>query len=109
MNALGDCAQSARSMIHGIHRRDDGEKNLRRANVTRRFVAPNVLLARLQREPVSGPAFDVVRNANESTGHVTFILVACRKKRRVRSAETERNAKALRAADRDISAEFAGR
>ena len=109
MNALGDCVQATRPMIDRVHRRNHGEQNLRGANVTRRFVAPNVLLARLQRESISGPSFRVVRNANQSSRHVAFVLIARRKKRGVRSAETERNSETLRTADCDIGTEFAGR
>ncbi len=57
----------------------------------------------------AGPAFGIVRNADESAGHVTFVLVARRKIGGVRSAETERNTKTLRAADGNISAEFSRR
>ena len=56
MNAFGDCAQATRAVINGIHRGDHGEENLRRADVARRFVAADVLLARLQRESIAGRA-----------------------------------------------------
>ena len=109
MHALGDRAQAARAVIDGVHRRDDGEKNLRRANVARRFVAPDVLLARLQSESIRGPALGVVRNADETSGHVTFVLIARREIGGVRPAESERNTETLRAADGNIGAKFSGR
>src|ERR1700730_18124594 len=96
-------------MINGVHRRDDREKNLCRANVAGRFVAANVLLARLQRESIGRPAFSVVGNANETTGHVTFVLIAGGEVGRVWSAEAERNTKALGVADCDVRAEFTRR
>ena len=96
-------------MINGIHRGHDGEQDLRRADVTRRLVAPDVLLARLQREAISGPPVGIVRNADESSRHVAFVLIARREISRVRSAEAKRNAETLRAADGDIGAEFARR
>ena len=105
----GDCSQSARTVINRIHRRDDGEEHLRRADVTRRFVAADVLLARLQREPVSRASVGIVRNADEPARHVAFVCIARREIGGVRSAESERNAETLRAADRDIGAEFARR
>ena len=109
MNAFGDRAQAVRSVINRIHRGDDGEKHLRRADVARRFVAADVLLARLQREAISRPSGGIVRNADQSSRHVAFVLIARRKIGGVRSAEAERNAETLRAADGDIGAEFARR
>ena len=56
VNALRDRAQAMRAVINGVHRGHDGEKHLRGADVTGGFVAADVLFARLQREPVRGPA-----------------------------------------------------
>ena len=96
-------------MIDRVHRRDHSQKNLRRANVARRFVAADMLFARLERESIGRPTFGIVGNSDKSARHVPFILIARRKIRCMRSAETERNAKALRISDCDIDAEFAGR
>ena len=109
MKVLGNFPQTARAVVNRVHRRDDGEEHLRRANVTRSFVAANVLLARLQCEPVRGPAFGVVRNTDESTGHVAFVLIARRKISGVRSAETKGDTKALCASNCNVGAEFARR
>src|ERR1700737_150039 len=109
MNALGDCAQTARSVIDRVHRGDHGEKNLCCANVAGRFVAADVLLSRLQRESIGRPAFSVMGNANETTRHVTFVLIARSEVGGVRTTETERNTKALRVADGNVRAEFARR
>src|SRR2546423_10275132 len=106
MNALGDCAQDTRPMIDRVHRCNHGEQNLRGTNVTRRFVAADMLLARLQREAVSRTTFGIVRNADESPWHVAFVLLSRGKKRGVRSTETEWNAETLCAPDRNIGAEF---
>src|SRR5205085_11902696 len=104
-----DRTQAAGAVIDGIHRRDDGEKNLSGADVTRRFVAANVLLAGLHREPVTWAAHRIVRDADEAPGHVPFVGVARGEISGMRSAETERNTETLGAADGDIGAEFAGR
>src|SRR2546423_598180 len=109
MDALGDCAQTAWSVINRIHGRDDREKNLCRANIAGRFVATDVLLARLQRESVSGSAFSIVRDTDESPRHVAFVLIARGKIRCVRSAEAEWDSKALRVSNRDVHAEFTRR
>src|SRR5437870_11487636 len=109
MDALCPCAQSARPVINRVHRRDNGEENLRRADVTRRFVAPDVLFTRLQREAIRGAAFGIVRNTDEPAGHVTLELIARRKKGGVRSPKSERDTKTLRVADCDIRAKFSRR
>src|ERR1043166_8280871 len=109
MNAFSNCAQPARALINCVHRGDDCEEDLRGADVTGGFVTTNVLLARLHREAIRRPTFGVVRYANESAGHVTFVLIARREVGRMRSAESERDTEALRTADGDIGAEFARR
>src|SRR3984893_19562390 len=48
-----------------------------------------------------------MRNSDQTSRQVTFILIAGRKIRGVRPAEAKRNAKTLRIADRNVSAEFA--
>ncbi len=109
VHPLRDFAQPARSMVNGIHRGHHRQENLRGADVTRRLVAPNVLLAGLEREAVAGSAGRILRDAHQSSGHVPFVCIAGREIGRVRSARTKRNAEALRAADGDIRSEFARR
>src|ERR1700682_2902719 len=109
MNAFRNGAQTARAVINRVHRCDHSEQDLRGADVTGGFVAADVLLARLQRESIGGATFGVVGNADESSGHVAFVLVARREVARVRSTEAERHSETLRAADGNISAEFARR
>ena len=93
-------------MVNCIHRRNDGEKNLRRANVAGRFVAPNMLLPCLQRQAIGRSAFSIVRDAHEPPGHVTFVLVARGEVCRVGSAKAKRHTKTLRVPNRNICAEF---
>src|SRR4051812_24629453 len=99
MDALGDRTEAAGTVIDRVHRRDDGEEDLGGANVTRRFVAANVLLPRLHRKPVPGAAAGVMRHADQASSHVALVSIAGRKISRVRSAESEWNTEALRAAD----------
>src|SRR5919197_4172363 len=106
MNAFGDRTKTLWAVIHGIHRCDHSEKDLRCANVTRGLVATDVLLARLQRESISGASFGIVRNANKSAGHVTFVLIARGEVCRVRATKPEGNAEALRVADCHIGSKF---
>ena len=109
VDALRDRAQTLRAVIDGIHRSHDREQHLRRADVARRLVAADVLLARLEREAISRAACGIVRDADEPAGHLAFVFIARGEEGGVRSAEAERNAEALRAADGDIGAEFARR
>ena len=109
VHALGDCAQPARTMIDRIHRSHHREKHLRRANVTRRLVTTDVLLARLQGEAISRPSFRIVRNAHESARQVALVRIARRHVGGVWSAESERNAETLGVAHGDIGSEFARR
>src|SRR6266576_2243025 len=106
MSALGDCPQTARTMIDRVHRRDDRQKNLRRANVTGGFVAANVLLARLQRKAISRSAFGIVRNSDQASRHMPFVLVAGGKERGVRPTESERYSESLGVSNGDISSKF---
>src|SRR5438046_10058016 len=103
MNSLGDCALPVRAMIDRVHRCDDSGKNRRRANVARRSVATDVLLTRLERESIGGPTFLIVRNANQSTGHVKVVLVAGWTGRGVRFAKAERKRETARGTQPDIS------
>src|SRR4029077_14619629 len=59
VNTFCDRAQSFGTVIDPIHRRNDGQENLCRTDVTGRFVAADVLLARLQCEAIRGPTFGV--------------------------------------------------
>jgi hypothetical protein len=53
MDAARDALEPARTVIHRVHRRHHREQHLRGADVGGRLLAANVLLARLQREPVA--------------------------------------------------------
>src|SRR6266536_4756291 len=108
MNSLGDCAQPTGATIDSVHRGDDSGKNRRRANVARCLVATDMLLAGLQRESIGGPTFRIVRKPYQPAWHVTFVSVARGEVCRLRSAEPEWSAQALRATDRDIRAKFPG-
>src|SRR5436190_15043668 len=107
MDAFRDSAEPARAMIHGIHRGDHSEEHLGRADIAGGFVAANVLFAGLEREPVSRPAGRIVRNADKPPRHMALEGVAGREVGRMRSAETEWNTEALRAAHSDVGTHFA--
>ena len=67
-----------------------------------------MLFPRLQRQTVTGAPSGVLRNTDQSSRHMPFELVACRKKRRVRATESDRNAESLSRSDTDVSSELAG-
>ena len=109
MHALGDGAQPLRSVIHGVHRSDHREQHLRGADVRGRLLAPDVLLAGLQRHAQRGAALRVDRNADDPPGGLALVRIAGRKERGMRPAEPHGNPEALRAADHDVRAERARR
>ena len=52
--------QAIGTVVDGVHRGHDGEKDLGRADIARRLVAPDVLLASLEREAIGRPTGGVV-------------------------------------------------
>ena len=96
-------------MIHRVHRRDVREQRLRRADVRRRLLAPDVLLARLECHAIGCPAARIDRNADDASRSLSDEGLARREKRCVRSAVAERHAEPLRVADNGVSAHFTRR
>ena len=109
MHALGDGLQPHRSVVDGVCRGHDRKQHLRRADVARRLLAPDVLLPRLQREPVSRFPLAVERHADQAARDHALVFIAGGEIGGVRAAEPERHAEALRRADRDVGAELARR
>ena len=50
----GRLRQALRAVIDRVHRGDDGQQHLRGADVGGRLLAADMLLARLQRQPIGG-------------------------------------------------------
>ena len=96
-------------VVDGVHRRDDGEEHLRRADVARRLLAADVLLARLERHPQRGVAVGVDGDADDAAGDLPLEVVGGGEERGVGAAVAERHAEALRVADGHVRAELAGR
>ena len=109
VHASGDAAQSFRAVIDRIHRGQDGQEHLGGADVAGGFLAADVLLPRLQREPQGRPAGRVLGHAHQTAGHLAFEAVAGGKVGRVRTAISHRHTKALRAAHGHVRAELARR
>ena len=104
VGARRDARETLRTVIHGVEARHVGEERLRRADVARRLLAPDVLLARLQRHAQRRPAGGVARHADDAAGHRALVLVAAGHESGVRAAVAERHAVALRRADGDVGA-----
>ncbi|OIQ74731.1 hypothetical protein GALL_436090 [mine drainage metagenome] len=109
MHALRDARQPLRAVVDRIHAGDHRRQHLRGADVARRLLAADVLLARLQRQAQRRLAVRVDADADQTPGHLALERVAHRHVGGVRAAEAQRQAEALRAAHGDVGAEFARR
>src|SRR2546428_294116 len=67
MHALGDPPQALRSVVDRIHARHDGQEHLRRTNVARRLLTPNVLLAGLQGKSAGRLPRDIFGHSNDAS------------------------------------------
>ena len=103
-HARRDGHESGRTVPHGIHARHDGEEHLRRADVGGRLLAADVLLARLQGQPVGLVALGVDGDADEAAGDLALETAVDGHVAGVRTPEAHRDAEALRAADGDVGA-----
>ncbi len=101
--------QPVGAVVRGVETRDHREQDLGGADVAGRLLPPDVLLARLQREPERGATLGVDGHTDETTGKGAAVLVAHREIRRVRTAEAERDAEALGRTDNRVGAHLAGR
>jgi hypothetical protein len=109
VDARGDAAQAARPVPHRVHAGDVGQQDLGSADVGIGLLAPDVLLARLQRHAVGGLAAGVLRNADDAPRHRAHVRLARGEEGRVRAAEAHRHAEALGGTERDVGAHLAGR
>ncbi len=108
-DALGDALQPGGPVVDGVHAGDHRGQHLRRADVRGRALAPDVLLARLQREPIGRRAVRVDADADQAPGQAALVLVAAGEVGGVRAAAAHRHAEALGRAAGDVGAELARR
>ena len=92
-----------------VDRRPQRAERLVRADVAHRLLAPNVLLARLQRQHEAAAALRVVRRADDAAGHFAHVLLARGHEAEVGPAERERQAEALALARHHVRAHRARR
>jgi len=72
VDLLGDALQAVGAVVDGVHRRDDREQRLRGADVARRLLAADVLLPRLEGQPVRGGAVGVDGHAHQAAGQLAL-------------------------------------
>ena len=102
MNALCDGLQPLGPVEHGIERRHDREECLRRADVRRRLLAPDMLFAGLQGQAVGLVAPRIDRHPDEAPGHRPLVGIAAGHIGRVRATIAHRHTKPLGGPDGDV-------
>src|SRR5262249_59945830 len=90
------------AVIDGIHGRIPRGENLRGADVRGRLLAADVLLARLQGEPVSRLAAAIDGNADDAARKRALIDILGCDKGGVRTAVAHRHAETPGGSDRDL-------
>ena len=105
----GDVAQPVRPDRREVDARREGEQRLVRADVARRLVAADVLLARAQRHHEGALAADVGRHPDEPAGDLADERVGRGEDAEVRAAVLRRDAERLALAGGDVGAVRAGR
>src|SRR5207253_478881 len=100
--------QTLRSQGSEIDGRSQREEALIGADVARRLLSADVLLARLQRQHPAAPVVAIDRLPDKPAGNLAHELLAARHEAEVRAAERHRTAQHLAFADRDVGAVLAG-
>jgi hypothetical protein len=108
MDAPGDGPQPLGPVVDRVHAGHHREQDLRGADVARGLVAPDVLLARLQREAIGRPALGVVGHSDQPARDRALVLVLRGEVRGVGPAVAQGNPEALGRAHRDVGPELAG-
>mmetsp|Transcript_75959 Transcript_75959/g.183660 ORF Transcript_75959/g.183660 Transcript_75959/m.183660 type:complete len:504 (-) Transcript_75959:911-2422(-) len=104
MHAPRDVTQPSRPVVNGVGGRDVGQQRLRRADVGRGLVAPDVLLTRLHGHAQRGLATRVARDADHTAGHLALEFVGTREESRVRATIAHGHAQALCRANGHVGA-----
>ena len=104
MHPCGDGPQPLRPMPDGVEPRHHRQQDLRGADVRRRLLPPDVLLACLQGEPHRRPSRRIHRYAHDAARQRPPEPLARSEERRVRATETHRHPEALRRSDHHVGA-----
>ena len=106
VDTLGNPPQALRPMVDRIHACHDGQEDLRRTNVARRLLTPDVLFAGLQGESVGKLPRNILGHANDASRHLPFKCFSGRKKRSMGATKSKRDTKSLAGTHGDIGPEF---
>ena len=101
-HAARNAHQALGPVVDRKHAGHHSGEYLRGADVGGGFLAPYVLLAGLQGQPVRRLPLRIHAHAHQSARHGAFVGVAAGKKRRVWATTAHGHAKALRAAHHDV-------
>ena len=107
--ALRHRLQAPGTVVHGVHRRQDGGENLSGADVARGPLSSNVLLASLAGQPVGVVSGGVLRDPRDPPRDRALELGSCGQKGGMRPAEHEWHPQPLSGADRDVGSHLARR
>ena len=88
--------QPLRPMVNRVHRSHHRQQHLRRADVRSRFLPPNMLLPRLQRQPQRRVPARVNRNPHQPSWDIPLVSVLHCHISRMRPAVSHRHAEPLR-------------
>ena len=98
----GDAAQAVGAVVDGVGAGHDGEQHLGGADIRRRLLAPDVLLAGLHRHAQGVVTVDVLGQADDASRDLPLETVAGGEEGGMGAAEAERHAETLRRADGDV-------
>ena len=108
VGVIGNAPQPLRAVVDGVEGGHHREQCLSGADVGGRLLPSDVLLAGLKRQAERLVALAVPRDADDAAGNLPAELIADRHEAGVRTAEEERHAESLSAADGDIGTGGAG-
>ena len=101
------CRESLRAMIDRSTSGNDREQDLRGTDVRGRFLAPNMLFAGLQRQPIGGDSAGIDRHADQAARQGALVFGSAGNECRMRPPIPHGQPETLRRTDCDIGAEFA--
>lgn len=109
VNPTSNILQSLGPVVHSKHGRHIRQQCLRRADITSRLIPPDVLLPRLQRQPVTVPACGIPRHPDHPPRHQPHQRLRAREEPRVGPTVAQRHPEPLRSPHGYVGSELGGR
>lgn len=109
VDLLGDLAKSLGTVVDGVHGGNVGEESLGRADVARRLLATNVLLARLEGETVRRSSLGVLGQSDQASRHPALERVGAGEEGSVGSSVCHRDSETSAVSERHVSSPLSGR